>query len=44
MLTIVLRHFRPNPDTHIPVRLWGATLGRSPHEAIFLQDAVVWTW
>ena len=38
--TILLRRIRPRPDTHIPASLWGAIPGRSPHEAIFLQDTI----
>ena len=38
--TIVLRCIRPHLDTHIPASLWGAIPGRSPHEAIFLQDTI----
>ena len=38
--TILLRRIRPHLDFHIPASLWGAVPGRSPHEAIFLQDTV----
>ena len=38
--TILLRCIRPHLDPHIPASLWGAILGRSPHEAIFLQDTI----
>ena len=38
--TILLRRIRPHPDPHIPASLWGAIPGRSPHEAIFLQDTI----
>ena len=38
--TILLRRIRPHLDPHIPVSLWGAIPGRSPHEAIFLQDTI----
>ena len=38
--TISLRDIRPHLDPDIPASLWGATPGRSLHEAIFLQDAV----
>ena len=38
--TILLRRIRPHLDHHIPVSLWGAIPGRSPHEDIFLQDTI----
>ena len=38
--TILLRRIRPDLDPHIPGTLWGAIPGRSPQEAIFLQDTV----
>ena len=38
--TILLRRIRPYLDPHIPASLWGAIPGRSPHEAIFLQDTI----
>ena len=38
--TISLRRIRPHLDPHIPASLWGAIRGRSPHEAIFLQDTI----
>ena len=38
--TILLRRIRPHLDPHIPASLWGAIPGRSPHEAIFLQDTI----
>ena len=39
-LTILLRRIRPHLDPRIPASLWGAIQGRSPHEAIFLQDTI----
>ena len=38
--TILLRRIRPNLDPQIPASLWGAIPGRSPHEALFLQDTI----
>ena len=38
--TIVLRRNCPNVDPHVSASLWGAIPGRSPHEAIFLQDTI----
>ena len=38
--TILLRRIRPHVDPHIPASLWEAIPGRSPHEAIFLQDTI----
>ena len=38
--TILLRRIRPHLDPHIPASLWGTIPGRSPHEAIFLQDTI----
>ena len=38
--TILLRRIRPHLDPHIPASLLGAIPGRSPHEAIFLQDTI----
>ena len=38
--TVLLRRIRPHLDPHIPASLWGAVPGRSPHEAIFLQDTI----
>ena len=38
--TILLRRIRPHLDLHIPASLSGAVPGRSPHEAIFLQDTI----
>ena len=38
--TILLRRIRPHLDTHIHASFWGAIPGRSPHEAIFLQDTI----
>ena len=38
--TILLRRIRPYLYPHIPASLWGAIRGRSPHEAIFLQDTI----
>ena len=37
---MLLRRIRPHLDPHIPVSLLGAIPGRSPHEAIFLQDTI----
>ena len=39
-MTILLRRIRPHLDPHRPASLWGAIPGRSPHEAIFLQDTI----
>ena len=38
--TVLLRRIRPQPDPHLPASLWGAIPGRSPHEAILLQDTI----
>ena len=38
--TVLLRRIRPHLDPHIPASLWGAIPGRSPHEAIVLQDTI----
>ena len=38
--TILLRRIRPHLHPHIPASVWGAIPGRSPHEAIFLQDTI----
>ena len=38
--TILLHRIRPHLDPYIPAILWGAIPGRSPHEAIFLQDTI----
>ena len=38
--TIPLRRIRPHLEPHIQANLWGAIPGRSPHEAIFLQDTI----
>ena len=38
--TILLRRIRPHLDPHIPASLWGVIQGRSPHEAIFLQNTI----
>ena len=36
--TLILHRIRPHMAAHIPASMWGAILGRSAHEAIFLQD------
>ena len=38
--TILLRRIRPRLNPHIPAGLCGAIPGRSPHEAIFIQDTI----
>ena len=38
--TLVLGRIAPAVFAHVPASMWGAMAGRSPHEAIFLQD---WT-
>ena len=38
--TILLRRIRPHLDPHIPASLWRTIPGRSPHQAIFLQDTI----
>ena len=38
--TIVLRRIRPHLDLHKPASLWGAIMGLSPHEAIFLHGTI----
>ena len=38
--TLLLRHIRPHRDPHIAPSLWGAIPGRSPHQALFLQDTI----
>ena len=38
--TVLLRRISPHLDPHIPASLLGAIRGRSPHEAIFLQDTI----
>ena len=40
MWTVLPRRIRPHLDPHIPASLWGAIPGRSPHEAIVLQDII----
>ena len=37
---VLVRRIRRHLDPHIPASLWGAILGQSPHEAIFLQDTI----
>ena len=36
--TFILGRIAPAVFTHVPASMWGAMAGRSPHEAIFLQD------
>ena len=38
--TILLRRICPHLYPHLPASLWGAIPGRSPHEAIILQDTI----
>ena len=38
MWTLILGRLAPAVFVHVPASTWGAKGGRSPHEAIFLQD------
>ena len=38
---LILKHVAPVVCQAIPSTMWGAKPGRSPLEAIFMQDAVV---
>ena len=39
--TLVLGRIAPAVFAHVPASMWGAMAGRSPHEAIFLQDTAL---
>ena len=36
--TLILGRIAPAVFAHVPASMWGAMAGRSPQEAIFLQD------
>ena len=39
--TLILGRIVPAVFAHVPASMWGAMAGRSPHEAIFLQDTAL---
>ena len=39
--TLILRRIALAVFAHVPASMWGAMAGRSPHEAIFLQDTAL---
>ena len=39
--TLILGRIAPAVFAHVPASMWGAMAGRSPHEAIFLQDTAL---
>ena len=39
--TLILGRIAPAVFAHVPASMWGAMTGRSPHEAIFLQDTAL---
>ena len=39
--TLILGCIAPAVFAHVPASMWGAMAGRSPHEAIFLQDTAL---
>ena len=39
--TLILGRITPAVFAHVPASMWGAMAGRSPHEAIFLQDTAL---
>ena len=39
--TLILGRIAPAVFAHVPARMWGAMAGRSPDEAIFLQDTAL---
>ena len=39
--TLILDRIAPAVFAHVPVSMWGAMAGRSPHEAIFLKDTAL---
>ena len=41
MWTLILGRIAPAVFAHVPASMWGATAGRSSHEAIFLQDTAL---
>ena len=41
MWTLILGRIAPAVFAHVPASMWGAMAGRSPHEAIFLQDTAL---
>ena len=41
MWTRILGCIAPAVLAHVPASMWGAMAGRSPHEAIFLQDTAL---
>ena len=38
---LILGRIAPTVFAHVPGSMWGAMAGRSPHEAIFLQDTAL---
>ena len=41
MWTLILGRIAPAVFAHVPASMWGAMAGRSPQEAIFLQDTAL---
>ena len=41
MWTLILGRIAPAVFAHLPASMWGVMAGRSPHEAIFLQDTAL---
>ena len=41
MWMLILRRIAPAVLAHVPASMWGAMAGRSPHEAIVLQDTAL---
>ena len=41
MWTLILGRIAPAVFAHVPASMWGAMAGRSPNEAIFLQDTAL---
>ena len=41
MWTLIPGRIAPAVFAHVPASMWGAMAGRSPHEAIFLQDTAL---
>ena len=41
MWTLILGRIAPAVFAHVPASMWGTMAGRSPHEAIFLQDTAL---
>ena len=41
MWKLILGRIAPAVFAHVPASTWGAMAGRSPHEAIFLEDTAL---